>query len=156
MKTSTIEFARFKYERVKFFSKSICQNHQNKNINSYSIPWSSAVLHFSGKGEVWLFNRVLTRAVTSISNTRVSANHTCRSEYSYTWPWFVIFNPYVWQELTAQHYGIKHRTRRFISMNFYRQSVCAIFRSNLDTTSLIGVCIENETLWHTLAKWTMS
>jgi len=49
-------------------------------------------------------------------------------------------------KLKIQHYDIKHRTRRFSSQNVYRQSVCTIFRSNLDTRSLIGLCIKNETL----------
>jgi len=50
-------------------------------------------------------------------------------------------------KLKTQHYGIIHRTRRFSSQNVYRQSVCTIFRSNLDTRSLIGLYIENETLY---------
>ena len=47
------------------------------------------------------------------------------------------------KKLKTQHYGIKHRTHRVSSLNVYWQSVCTIFRSNLDTRSLIGLCIEN-------------
>jgi len=36
-------------------------------------------------------------------------------------------------KLKTQHYGIKHSTSRYSSLNVYRQSVCTIFRSNLDT-----------------------
>ena len=34
----------------------------------------------------------------------------------------------------------------FSSLNAYRQSVCTILRSNLDTRTLIGLCIETEAL----------
>ena len=55
-----------------------------------------------------------------------------------------------------QHYGNKHPTRRFSSLDVYWQSVCTNFRSNLVTWSLIGLCIKDEALWRALGNWMMS